>query len=431
MHKPARYLVALGLLSQLFIACKKDDEQQPSTEQPLTVAEVNGYVQKGPFVIGTNISVSELDKGLAQTGKSFNANIKDDQGAFSIKNLKLTSKYVELRASGFYFNEVTGKLSTSPLTLSALADVSSTTSVNVNMLTHLEKGRVEYLMSKGKHSFEEAKKQAQKEILTIFNINKGDITSSEQLNIAQTGEDNAILLALSAILQGTRTESELSELLSKISLDIQEDGTLDNTSLQSALINEATLLKTDVVKANVTKRYADLGLTVTVGNFQKYVQDFVNKSAYTFTKKIQYPPTGQYGVNLLTSTADTIRIPKRSDYKRFFNPYHKGSLSIAALAPAGTKLRVKLNLQDTYGIAVKTSNTWKVINGNELEITQADALADAELEVETWNKELKKVRLEVYENGALQPTMVKNLVFVGDNSLIAGEKISMIIHGTC
>jgi len=62
---------------------------------------------------------------LSQTGKSFSSQIKDNQGSFELSNVQLSSPYVELKADGFYFNEVTGEISTSQLTLYALADVTN------------------------------------------------------------------------------------------------------------------------------------------------------------------------------------------------------------------------------------------------------------------------------------------------------------------
>src|SRR5690606_23617658 len=141
------------------------------------------------------------------TGKSYNVQITDNKGTFELNNVSLSSAYINLRADGFYFNEVSGKQSDAQITLYALSDVTGKSELNVNILTHLEKSRVEYLMKSGQ-SFVESKTQAQKEILAIFNIEKSDIQSSENLNISKPGDDNAILLAISAILQGHRSESE-------------------------------------------------------------------------------------------------------------------------------------------------------------------------------------------------------------------------------
>ena len=72
-------------------------------------------------------------------------------------------------------------------------------------------------------SFSQAKAQAEKEILKIFAVNN-TIAAFENLDISKNTEGDAILLAISAILQGTHTVAQLTELLAKISLDIKEDG---------------------------------------------------------------------------------------------------------------------------------------------------------------------------------------------------------------
>ena len=74
---------------------------------------------------------------------------------------------------------------------------------------------------------------------------------TENLNITQAGDDNAILLAISSILQGYRTESELTEMLSKISEDIKTDGILNDTVVVSDLINHAIYLDTLAIRNNL------------------------------------------------------------------------------------------------------------------------------------------------------------------------------------
>ena len=89
--------------------------------------------------------------------------------------------------------------------------------MNVNVLTHLEFERLKHLMKSGQ-TFAKAKEQAEKEILAIFKITE-TTPQLEQLDFSKEGNGNAILLAISAIVQGTNTVGELSELLAKISLD--------------------------------------------------------------------------------------------------------------------------------------------------------------------------------------------------------------------
>ena len=67
--------------------------------------EISGYVQKGPFQIGSTVTVFELDAKLTQTGKTYTAIISDNSGKWLLENVSLISPYVLLKADGFYFNE--------------------------------------------------------------------------------------------------------------------------------------------------------------------------------------------------------------------------------------------------------------------------------------------------------------------------------------
>ena len=296
----------------------------------LNGVSLQGYVQKGPFINGSSVSIYDLKSDLTPTGKIFNTQIKDNKGTFGIDNLSLSSNYVCLKADGFYYNEVLGKQSVSQITLYALTDIRDHTSVNINLLTHLEKPRVEYLMKSGL-SFSESKKQAQREILAIFNIQKPGVNDSEGLNIVSEGADNGILLAISAMLQGYRTESAMSELLSNISEDIRTDGVLNSNISKSDLICHAPLLDTLGIKNKLTYRYEAIGSTVNVPSFGSYIKNFVAKTDFVSTKSlITYLPYGSYGRNIL-ALADTSY--SNSDGKYF---------SMAAQIPEGITLQIRL-----------------------------------------------------------------------------------------
>ena len=235
----------------------------------LNGVSLHGFAQKGPFINGSSVTIYDLKSDLTPTGKTFNTQIKDNKGTFEIDNISLSSNFVSLRTDGFYYNEVLGKQSVSQITLYALTDITDHKNVNINLLTHLEKPRVEYLMKTGL-SFSDSKKQAQKEILAIFNIQKADINNSEDLNIATEGADNGILLAISSILQGYRSESEMTELLSNISEDIRTDGVLNSSFTGSDLINHALYLDTTFIKTKLTNRYNAIGASSNVPSFGAY-----------------------------------------------------------------------------------------------------------------------------------------------------------------
>ena len=122
---------------------------------------------KGPFV-RTEVTMRTLRYNLAPTGQTYTGTIEDNSGSFVVRGT-IRNRYAELSADGYFFNEVSGALSTSKLTLQALVNLKNASSVNVNLMTHLEKKRLEYLMDNGV-SFSEAKSQAQSEIVKMFNI---------------------------------------------------------------------------------------------------------------------------------------------------------------------------------------------------------------------------------------------------------------------
>lgn len=305
----------------------------------LNGVSLQGLAQKGPFINGSSITIYELKSDLTPTGKTFNTQIKDNKGTFGIDNISLSSNFVSIRADGFYYNEILGKQSVSQITLYALTDITDHKNVNINLLTHLEKPRVEYLMKSGL-SFSAAKKQAQKEILAIFNIRKDTINNSEDLNIAAEGVDNGILLAISAMLQGYRTESEMTELLSNISEDIRTDGVLNSNFSGSDLINHALFLDTISIKTKLTNRYEAIGASANVPNFGSYIENFIAKTSFASTKSlITYPATGNYGSNLL-SLPDTL-----------YNCSSSIRLSMAAQIPVGLTLKIRLSsIPDTTHI---------------------------------------------------------------------------------
>jgi len=304
------HLVVLFLAtSMVFLSsCNNDDDNLISKEK------LSGFIQKGPFLNGTSIIVSELKSDFSQTGKVFNSQIKDNQGSFEISNIQLSSPYVELKTDGFYFNEVTGVVSTSQLTLYALADVTNANSLNVNVISTLEKARVEKLVSGGL-SFSEAKKKAMNEILAIFSLSKSDIQSSEFLDISKTGDDNAILLAISAILQGYRSEAELSELLANLSADISADGKLDSETLGTALISHAKFLNTAKIRENLEKRYLEIGATAQVPAFEKYITQFIEKSTFKVVNLITYPETVDGKLNVLNDNNVSFTSSYEADYR--------------------------------------------------------------------------------------------------------------------
>jgi hypothetical protein len=382
-------LLSLTLVISL-LSCRKDNEAS------ITKSSLNGRVQKGPFLNGTAIDIYELDNDLSATGKAYSSQLLDNSGLFEFNNLSLVSGYVQIKASGFYFNEVTGENSASPITLFALSDISNKSSLNVNVLSNLEKARIEYLISQG-ISFAVAKIQAEQEILNIFSISQPEIAEFETLNIAEDGDNNAILLAISLITQGFRTESELSDLLANISSDIRVDGVLNNSALGTLLINDARLLNLQQIRTNIESRYANLGMSVTIPNFEQYINQFINNTSYQPNNVIQYPEFSTYGENILYADKTTFG----------------SALSIAATLPEGTSLKIiiKGGLWAYQGFPNGPVN-WTIsqynfdIQEQVFIATQSGMTSDL---VFVWMGSGVHT-IEYYENNATTPTRVKTII---------------------
>jgi hypothetical protein len=270
---PTILALAFGLMLSCAKSSSDDSKSEDTTSSEATntssAITVSGKVQKGPYIQGTEITVRELDRSMTPTGNTFTGTIDDNTGSFGIKG-NLSNKIVELSAVGYYFNEVSGSLSSAPLTLSALSDLTDSSSVNVNLMTHLEKKRLEYLLDNSKMTFAAAKTQAQTEIMKIFNIDNVTLGKSETLDISKSGDGNAVLLAISAILQSDKTEAELTELLSNFNTDIRTDGTLDSTITKATLITAMDYLKSrqSTIRSNIEARYNTLGMSVSIPSFE-------------------------------------------------------------------------------------------------------------------------------------------------------------------
>tara|TARA_R110002153_G_scaffold196886_3_gene350273 strand:+ start:306 stop:1721 length:1416 start_codon:yes stop_codon:yes gene_type:complete len=292
--------IFLGL--SLMFGCS-DDSDGDNSNNNVEGANISGFAQKGPFLNGSSVILSELNESLTQTGSTFTSQIIDNTGAFEITGISLASNYAALRVDGYYFNEVCGEQSSSQITLNAISVISDDRNININVLTHLEKARVEYLMTNNSLTIDEAKSQAQSEVLAIFNISES-IDSSENLDISSQTVGDAVLIAVSSILQGFRSESEYSELMANIITDIRTDGELNSSSLGSQLISQAVLLNTGDITNNLENRYESLGMNISVPEFESHITNFINNSGYTLdnSSAIDYPEYGGQGFpNILNS----------------------------------------------------------------------------------------------------------------------------------
>lgn len=395
----------------LLSSCVQEEEDLGGDE--IAKTSIVGVVQKGPFINGSSISMFELSDALVPSGKTFNGQISDNQGSFELEYGTLLSNYVKVRADGYYYNEVSGQNSSSQLTLYALSDISDKSSINVNLLSYMEYQRVEYLVSQGE-TFSDAKSQAEAEILKVFSFTKEDIKVSESLDLLKDGDDNAILLAISAILQGYRSEANMTYLLANIITDLKKDGTLDDANLGIQLITDAKLLDLAAIRNNMEERFASD--STVIPNFEKYIHLFIERTSYKPICIIDYPETTIHGANVLYGDADSL-VVSRSEEFSFAANISKG---------ASLKIVIKGGHWGYYGFL----GTYPPINWG---ITTYDY--DKQEQTFTVNEPGKESSLiilfdygkpviEYYENNSLVPTKIKHIL-IDDGSIIVDDSTSV------
>lgn len=334
-------LCVIALIFSIF-SCK--DQNDPLPARAEKSFDLMGHAQIGPFINGSNVSIYELDNNFKPTGRTFQSNT-DQDGYFELKGVELISPYVEVLADGFYYNEVTGSLSNERMILKAIVDLTKITSININVLTNLEFQRVKYLISSKGSLIQEAKIQSQNELLKIFNIDSIQINNAELLDIINSSQEDAVLLAISCILQANRTTAELTKLQADIVLDMKKDGILNDTLLQSSLISQSLVLNLNKIRQNLIVKYKESGIDLThINDFDKYITYFNLHSDFHYDSPFEYPASTLNGLNILA-----LKVHKFEAYTFY---------SLAVKMPVAGNIKVKIKLTDGTG------PWWYLASGN-------------------------------------------------------------------
>jgi len=248
---------------------------------------ISGAANKGPFVIGSSVTVSVLSDDGEPTANTIVTKTSNDLGQFSFK-LENPGP-VQINVQGYHFNEITGRLSNSTLTLRAIYDASEQNQQNaqVNILTHIANDRIAKHMRNGKPAAE-AIPLAQTELVKALEpvLKTAPLPAFTDLsiyNIDDTHElGNAYLLALSSIayqyatsrskLEGDSVDAELTLLLNKLASDFGDDGQFADTDLIQRLSSASRLLRPDQIIQNLVYRsYAVLGIALEAADLNRFI----------------------------------------------------------------------------------------------------------------------------------------------------------------
>lgn len=232
---------------------------------------IAGIVQKGPFYKGAKVVIKELDDfDLTPTGVEHTVEVSTDLGEFTVTDTAdIASTYVEINATGYYFNEIYGIQSYLPITLSAFADSSVNQKVNVNLLTTIALKREKYLIAQLGKTYEEAKIQARNEVLNLFHfpeeaigaLNFENVETLINMDIRQDGEQNAVLLSVSILLQNfqnTHPSISISHVIQYIGNEIETDGVLEDSMYIESIFKSAAKIDLAEIRTNLEDYYQAL-----------------------------------------------------------------------------------------------------------------------------------------------------------------------------
>ena len=265
--------IPLALLSALLVSCGGGGD---APSEGFTVD--SGVAQKGPLAVGSDIFINELSTGTYQpNGKEYTFRTNNNLGNFTPAGISFGSSYLSTLAQGYYFNEISGLPSTDIVNLSGLSQIGTgqDTVVNVNTLSSMAFNRTLTLATaKPTVTFAVARAQAQKELLKSFYIYNGTqiLTGTKVNNIQQPANLTALdlsqnraadqlLAAISGVVMTAGgTGGGVNALLSMVSLDLGDEGLLNNSpnfaqSVNSRLCAAAASTDFAAVAANLNRVY--------------------------------------------------------------------------------------------------------------------------------------------------------------------------------
>ncbi|WP_437621630.1 FG-GAP repeat domain-containing protein [Sorangium sp. So ce1151] len=247
--------------------------------------QLTGAVQKGPFIVGSSVAVSALRRDLTPTGHVFFTATDNDLGHFGVE--LANPGPVSIESQGFYYNEVTGRLSGAPLTLRALFDVAGGApeqTAYVNLITHLAYERARVLADDA-GDLTAAVAQAEGELRAALGIGPEGFdphASGVEMNaLGGDGDANAYLLAVGAVVLKTAllaagehgsVDATLQQLVNQLSLDLASDGALA-PALVAELAAAASTLDRYQVMDLLGDRLEELGSPAEVPDIDRFFDE--------------------------------------------------------------------------------------------------------------------------------------------------------------
>lgn len=231
-------LIFFSLIILILSGCSDSDGGISGTGAGSNSYQVTGVAQKGPFLIGSRVTVNRLNSSGVATEGALTTETTDSLGNFEFELDR--DGAVQIKVNGLHYNELTGDLSDDKLELNAITYLDSSgeskqQTINVNMLTHLTAIRIKTLMAQGL-DVKTASLQAENEWLeeleplaSVENIFKFSVLNLYQQDAALQASNNYLLFITSVFYQYAQQygNSSLVELLNTTASDFGDDGKIN------------------------------------------------------------------------------------------------------------------------------------------------------------------------------------------------------------
>lgn len=281
--------IAIFLITICIVGCSSKDDIAGGTSTDAGVAQIvdrtiAGVSQKGPFVVGSTVILMETEGlSLDTTGRKFIAQTRNSDGEFQFEHVNLKSSFAILSVEGYYRSELNiWNENRCNVHLNSVTNLKSRSQVNINILSHLTFDRIVKLVQSG-IPFDEAKNQAENEIVHAFGLER-NFDSLEDLNIFNASEGDALLLAVSSILETYKAAiymgGDWEETCEKQQLyfdDLARDFADDGNLSQEAL-DQLWLLAVSILENNGDDLYREGNVEFVKEGYGKYVYTFAVKA---------------------------------------------------------------------------------------------------------------------------------------------------------
>lgn len=273
-------------------ACVIFADSFQSSAPSITCPTPAGLAFKGPLVSGGTVTLTPLDDSLTPTGSSITIPITNDEGAFSIPT-DLVNKILEITATGRFFNEISGQVTSGTLTLKAITRPDETLITHVSVLTTVAVPRIRALVADGNTATEAIGLASQQIFGQLFGA------SSEENDLANIGPGSptfdALLAFGSMLLSDDDGPAELSdvgqitEFFANDLADGQLSGADQSIDLKSFLVTLANWVDADAIQTGLSNYSQALNSSIAVPN----ITDRLNRIRATHGIEITITQQGE------------------------------------------------------------------------------------------------------------------------------------------